>query len=40
MLGAKQGARAAKFAERGMSKGNRDLQAACKELLEAAKRYS
>lgn len=40
MLGAKQGARAAKFAERGMSKGNRDLQAACKELLEAAIRYS
>lgn len=40
MLSAKQGARAAKFAERGMAKGNRDLQAACKELLEAAKRYS
>jgi tetratricopeptide (TPR) repeat protein len=40
MLSAKQGARAAKFAERGMAKGNRDLSAACKELLEAAKRYS
>lgn len=40
MLGAKQGARAAKYADRGMQLGNRDLQAACRELLEAAKRYS
>ncbi len=39
MLSAKQGARAAKYAERGMAKGNRDLAAACRELLEAAKRY-
>ncbi len=40
MLSAKQGARAAKYAERGMAKGNRDLAAACRELLEAAKRYA
>ncbi len=40
MLGAKQGARAAKYAERGMAKGNRDLAAACRELLDAAKRFS
>jgi tetratricopeptide (TPR) repeat protein len=44
MLGAKQGKRAATFAERGLAKGreqgNRDLQAACNELLDAAKRYA
>ncbi|MBL8867438.1 MAG: hypothetical protein JNK93_17910 [Planctomycetia bacterium] len=40
MLSAKQGPRAAKYAERGMAKGNRDLAAACRELLEAAKRYA
>lgn len=43
-LGAKQGARAKAFAERGLAKGkeqgNRDLQAACSELLDAAKRYA
>ncbi|QEL18929.1 SEC-C domain-containing protein [Limnoglobus roseus] len=43
-LGAKQGSRAKGFAERGLAKGkeqgNRDLQAACGELLDAAKRYS
>jgi hypothetical protein len=42
MLSAKQGAKAAAFAERGLAKarstGNRDLEGACLELLEAAKR--
>jgi tetratricopeptide (TPR) repeat protein len=40
LLGAKQGSRAARYAERGIARGNRDLAAACKDLLEAAKRYS
>ncbi len=39
-LSAKQGARAKKYAEKGMSIGNRDLSAACKELLAAAERYA
>lgn len=42
MLSAKQGAKAAAFAERGLAKarssGNRDLEGACLELLDAAKR--
>jgi len=43
MLSAKNGAFATTFAERGIAKaksnGNRDLQGACGELLDAAKRY-
>ena len=43
MLSAKNGTLASRFAERGMAKakasGNRDLQGACGELLDAAKRY-
>ncbi|MFO0849651.1 MAG: tetratricopeptide repeat protein [Gemmataceae bacterium] len=42
MLSAKQGSKATAFAERGLAKarssGNRDLEGACLELLEAAKR--
>jgi tetratricopeptide (TPR) repeat protein len=43
MLGAKNGAKAAHFAEKGVARakalGSRDLEGACQELLEAAKRY-
>ena len=43
MLGAKQGQRAVAFAEQGLAKakefGSRDLEGACRELLNAAKRY-
>ena len=44
MLGAKNGAKAAYFAEKGLAKarslGSRDLEGACRELIEAAKRYA
>jgi hypothetical protein len=44
MLGAKRGDKAAYFAEKGLaqarSSGNRDLESACRELADAAKRYS
>lgn len=43
MLGVRRGDKAAHFAEKGLAKarslGNRDLEAACLELAEAAKRY-
>ena len=43
MLGAKRGDKAAYFAEKGLaqarSSGNRDLEGACRELADAAKRY-
>jgi tetratricopeptide (TPR) repeat protein len=43
MLGAKRGDKAAYFAEKGLAKaranGNRDLEGACRELADAAKRY-
>src|SRR5205814_5657495 len=44
MLGAKRGDKAAYFAEKGLAQaqasGNRDLEAACRELADAAKRYT
>jgi hypothetical protein len=44
MLGARRGDKAGYFAEKGLAKarssGNRDLEGACRELAEAAKRYS
>jgi hypothetical protein len=44
MLGAKRGDKAAYFAEKGLAKaranGNRDLEGACRELADAARRYT